>query len=146
MSSTEENQWPSTLRLVAPPSKITNGYLEELLKKKMRIKRFRGVFPCDLIPTYLKDGESAIINTHPHDMPGDHYVCLYKKRKKYFYFDPLALDLIMFPYLKEEMEKRTTFKKIVPVLTQPIQHPGSNFCEMVCLSYILSLHSRENNL
>ncbi len=50
-------------------------------------KRFKGVYPYDIMPT-LKLGESAIINTDSHDKGGTHWVALFRKsRKQYYFFD-----------------------------------------------------------
>lgn len=48
-------------------------------------KRFVGVFPFDKLPS-LKNGQSAILNTDPHDKPGEHWVAIYRKSKTQFYF------------------------------------------------------------
>lgn len=120
-------------------SKVTNSYLQKLLKNRLMLKTFRGVFPCDRIPKTLRNGQSIIVNTDPHYLPGAHYVSFYRSRGKYFYFDSLSLNLgLSFPHLAKSLES-SQFKPLFPVLTSPIQHPLSDFCGLFCCSYILSV-------
>lgn len=120
--------------------KITNVYLQELLKNVLRVPGFRGVFPCDLMPR-LKNEECMIVNTDPHNHPGRHFVVILRRNGAFFYFDSLNSNLgDDFPAL----EKQLTLKKMFPllrVLKTPIQAPTSNFCGIFCLDYVLSLYS-----
>jgi len=137
MSSTEASRFPLV-------GEINNEWLETLLTRHMKVSGFRGVYPCDLIPR-LEHGESIIVNTDPADQPGWHYTSLYKRKGRYYYFDPLALHLpISFPRLWRELHQR----KIIPrrVLRQPIQAQGSRFCGLFCVDYVLSVSVEYKNV
>ena len=54
--------------------------LKQRLLKDWRVRRyFRGVFPCDRLPTNVDPGipHTFIINLDTHDQPGTHWVALY---------------------------------------------------------------------
>lgn len=125
----------SSLNSLSPPSKITNAYLQKLLRGA---PRFRGVFPCDLLPRRIGDGETLILNTDPHDKPGKHYVAIYRKGGSTFYFDPLRLSAEdIFPTLYRNLVKA----KLTPlhhVLPDSIQAADSTYCGLFCANYVLS--------
>ena len=138
MSLTGDNPWLS--------SSVTNDYLNTLLKKKFNITTFLGVFPCDIFPLEINEGESIILNTDPHHLPGKHYICLYRKNSRYFYFDSLAVNRkLAFKTLTENFKKRK-ISPIINVLTQPIQHFSSKFCGFFCVDYILAISEEFKNV
>ena len=120
-------------------SRTTNKYLFTLVKKRLKIKQFRGTFPCDLMPRKLRNEQIIIVNTDPHHRPGSHYIVLYRKKKTYFYFDSLCLDMrVTFPMLHRELLARK-FTPLHSVLAAPIQAVSSIFCGYFCVDYILSV-------
>jgi len=118
---------------------VTNGYIEELVKKKLKVKSFEGVFPCNLLPHKLKRGASLIVNTDPSHLPGSHYVALYQTKEKLLYFDPLCMPQDHFSDLSENLKRRQM--KTHPVLKKPVQDVESRFCSFFCVDFILSLTS-----
>ena len=130
-----------------PPShRTTNSYLFNLIRKRLKIKHFRGTFPCDLMPRKLSDKQCIIVNTDPHHSPGAHYIVLYRKLKKYYYFDSLCLDPEMvFPSLHREILARG-FTPLQAVLAKPIQAITSSFCGYFCVDYILTIASPQQAL
>lgn len=120
------------------PSLSTNRGLRQFLMKTLNVPKFRGVFACDLMPV-LKPGESAILNTDPHTLPGRHYICLRRINKnQYELFDSLSADLsTMFPLLTQELKRRDIYHKIRKVNTSPIQHYNSHMCGLFCVDFIL---------
>lgn len=128
----------SSQRRLSRPSSITNAYLQNLLSEKIGVPKFRGVFPCDLLPRRIASGDSLILNTDPHYEPGRHYVALFRKDGKTFYFDSLALDpSLAFPTMYENLtESRLT--PLIPILPGPIQAPDSRLCGLFCANYVLS--------
>lgn len=119
-------------------SRITNAYLQRLLKDRIRVPNFKGVFACDLLPRKIRDGESAILNTDPHDKPGKHYVAIYRKNGKTFYFDSLNLEPdIAFPQMHRSLE-RAKLTPLHRVLPGAIQALTSKFCGLFASDYILS--------
>lgn len=134
MSLIAENQLPSNDEYGI----LTNDYLQWMLKKSLKTRTFRGVFACDLLPINLLNNQSVVINTDPHVLPGQHYVCVLKRKNKYLYYDPMNLELkTAFPQLYSELNKR----KINPsyVLKSPIQAKTSRFCGLFCMQWLLSV-------
>ena len=116
---------------------VTNGKLHLLLKKELKVKNFIGVFPADMWPKRMSDGQSFISNTDPSHLPGKHYVTIFKNRGVYFYFDPLAMPMSFYPAIwKNKVKKR--WHTYVRVLRSPIQDPTSRFCGYFCCNYVLS--------
>jgi len=62
---------------------FTTHELNYLLANK---KWFRGTHPIDHIPV-LKNKQGTILNYHNSDLPGSHWVALWKDKNKYYYFD-----------------------------------------------------------
>ena len=135
MSSAEE----ILLKSFSSGEKLPNSYLRKILQEELRVKNFKGVFPCDRVKK-LREGESLILNTDPHQLPGKHFVALTKKRGRIIYFDSLAEDMkIEFPELYRALQRRGMLP-VLPVLKSPIQAIDSNFCGLFCIDYILTLH------
>lgn len=146
MSSIEET--PSKLHKeiagLVQVEKLPNAYLQKVLKKKLKLPQFRGVFPCNHVKK-LREGESIILNTDPHFKRGKHFVALSVRKNRYIYFDPLAESMeILFPELHKELERRKMLP-LVNVLSSPIQAPSSNFCGLFCLDYVLGLYAPFSN-
>ena len=57
----------------------------QLFNKLNYFKSFLGVFSCDRLPIVSQLPCSLIMNTDPHDKPGQHWVAIYinAKRKGY---------------------------------------------------------------
>lgn len=122
-----------------PPHSLPNAYLHKVLKKDLKLTKFKGVFPCNLLRK-PRNGESIILNTDPNYMSGKHFVAISRKNGRFIYFDPLAESLSsQFPELYQELKKQKMFP-LAPVLTSPIQAMESNFCGLFCLDYVLGLY------
>ncbi len=63
-------------------------YSEELYNKLKFLDCFYGVFSCDRLPRIEQLPASMIMNTDPHDKPGEHWVALHIDSNKFgVYFD-----------------------------------------------------------
>ena len=125
--------------------KLPNSYVNKVLKKDLKLRKFRGVFPCDRMKT-LREGESMILNTDPHYLEGKHFVALTRQNGQIIYFDSLAERLdVHFPELFKELSRKRMFP-LMHVLNLPIQAPDSNFCGIFCIDYILCLYSPFSNV
>ena len=115
---------------------IYNDFIQDILKRKLKVPKFLGVFPCDLMPNQLQNGEKIIINTGKSDTPGKHFVVLHKKKSGYFLFDSLNMGLKNQPDLLASLRE----KKITPQIVQkrPIQSVFSNSCGLYVIDYILA--------
>lgn len=117
---------------------MSNAYLENTLKNRLKVKGFLGVFPCNRMPK-LDANQSFIANTDPHTRPGKHFVAFSKNSLgKVTYFDSLNLDpRIGFPELHEHMQ-RMGLETFARHLKKAIQSPFSDFCGLFCMDFILS--------
>ena len=58
---------------------------------------FRGVWPCCAIDKFKKeDCVGLIVNTDPHDKPGQHWVGIYKRGEDASFFDSFGRDIVEF--------------------------------------------------
>ena len=58
---------------------------------------FRGVWPCCAIDKFKKEEcVGLIVNTDPHDKPGQHWVGIYKRGEDASFFDSFGRDIVEF--------------------------------------------------
>ena len=50
---------------------------------------FIGVFPIDLLPRHVNKQKTIklIVNLEPSNLPGSHWICIYRRNGKAYYFD-----------------------------------------------------------
>lgn len=141
MSPIEE----TLLRSFEDRGKITNAYLQKLIKHDLGVKKFLGVYPCDLMRK-PKEGQCIILNSDTHLKPGKHFVSLLRKGTSFYYFDPLAKDIkLVFPELYSALRKKKCYP-LLPVLQNPIQAPESIFCGLFCLDFVLNQYEPYNSM
>ena len=113
---------------------LTNHDLENFCKKILG-NSFLGVYPSDAQPLTFKkrDNVSVIFNLSPHNETGSHFVAVFKKNKKIFYFDSFGKIL-----------KNKHLLKFLKPLTltlycnmKSIQSKKSNFCGLFCLAFLI---------
>lgn len=96
-------------------------------------KGFAGVHPCDHLPQ-LKWGQAMIVNTDPHDRPGEHWVALYKSKLDCLeYFDsfglpPLVPDIRK--YINNSSHSSFTYSSV------QLQHNTSTTCGNYCIVFV----------
>lgn len=65
---------------------------DQLYNKLKFIKNFLGVFPRDRIPNINSFPVSLILNTDPHNKPGQHWVAIFINSQRFgIYFDSYGL-------------------------------------------------------
>ena len=73
----------------------------KILKNDTNVRKlnFLGVFPIDLIPlSAMKFSCCLVINTKPHDHPGEHWNCLVKcEDRRAIYFDSFGIPPFNLP-------------------------------------------------
>ena len=73
----------------------------KILKNDTNVSKlnFLGVFPIDLIPlSAMKFPCCLVINTKPHDHPGEHWICLVKcENRRAIYFDSFGIPPFNLP-------------------------------------------------
>ena len=111
----------------------------QLLSVLQRDKTFLDVYPCDLLPRNLitKRPTGIVVNTHPHTMPGEHWLALYLPAKgPGEFFDSYGVD----PDNPRIPETITAFlwrqgKEIIFQKRQ-LQNPSAVTCGYHCVFFL----------
>lgn len=119
-------------------SGISNLYIMKILEK-YNIP-FLGVFAIDTLPQVVSNNSGLICNLSRITEKGSHFIAMYFKNSKIFYFDPLALDISV-TYFKEYLD---AFRKCVVYKRQQIQDDQSEFCGFFCMYFILEMCFNHN--
>ena len=104
-----------------------------LNRNKDTQKVFRGVYPCDLIPKSLPATSAIIVNTHPSEKSGQHWVAYFFTPSQVFYFDSYGL-----PPLKRELKLPMKMRKSKTYFKRRLQG-HSRVCGHYCLYFILAM-------
>lgn len=109
--------------------------IREYIRPYQKHNIFKGVFPCDALPTSFRLPAAFVINLSPHDEPGSHWVALHISQSgDAFYFDSFGVKPTNFhiiAFLKMHT-KRVDFNK------KQIQHISSNKCGRFCCVFVVS--------
>ena len=110
--------------------------ISHLVSKDRRLVRvFRGVFAADTLPVFLCSSSSHafVVNTHPHDKPGEHWVAVYiTPFKKAIYFDSFGLA----PW-QDDIRKFIKENSLTLVYNStPIQSLISQNCGLFCIYFL----------
>ena len=111
----------------------------QLLSVLQRDKAFLDVYPCDLLPRKLitRRPTGIVVNTHPHTMPGEHWLAVYLPTNgPGEFFDPYGVD----PDNPRIPETITAFlwrqgREIIFQQKQ-LQHPSSATCGYHCVFFL----------
>jgi hypothetical protein len=118
---------------------LTNVDLK-LYAAKLGIKKFRGVFMRDTLPSKSHNRECGIVNLNTSTEAGSHWVCYYKNRKERIYFDSFGqvtpIEIQKYLKTKEEYE---TEKPVIQRNTDIVQHINTHVCGHLCLFVLTSL-------
>ena len=100
--------------LLEKTSKLDNVYLQQIINRIPLLKyRYRGSFPSDYVST-LDNDTSAIINTQPSNMQGEHSMMIENFCQKLYFAEPLGRK--GYSFLKQQYEQR---------MPEPLQsHPS----------------------
>lgn len=102
-------------------------------------RTFFGVFPCDMLPRarLLQRPVSLIVNTHPHTLPGEHWLAIYlTEDKNGEFFDSYGHppDHPLFP--ETIMKFLTKNARKIAFHPQQIQAPDSVVCGHHCVFFL----------
>lgn len=110
--------------------------IRSVIAPHQRYNIFKGVFPCDSLPTKFSLPAIFIINLSPHTEPGSHWVALYITSKRYaFYFDSFGFP-VNNHYILQFLKKHAV--KITHNVKQ-LQHITSNKCGQFCCAFAISI-------
>ena len=118
--------------IVLPDKALTNFELDDAVKK-LKIKKFRGVFVRDQLPKKPRSIEFGILNTGDSKSGGYHWICWYKKGKNKYSFDSYGLPppLELVKYLGAPVSYNT----------DTVQKGDTSFCGHLCL-YVIERMSK----
>lgn len=109
--------------------------IREYIKSYQRQNIFKGVFPCDRLPTNFRLPAAFVINLSSHDEPGTHWVALYIYESGCaFYFDSFGLkpsNYHIIAFIKMHANR-------VRYNTRQLQHITSNKCGRFCCVFVVS--------
>lgn len=102
-------------------------------------KSFYGVFPCDMLPRkkLLQRPLSLVINTHPHNLPGEHWLAIYLTEEKTGeFFDSYGHppDHPLFPKTIMSFLRKNVYKTVFQ--GRPVQAPDSVVCGYHCVFFL----------
>lgn len=110
--------------------------IREYIRPYQRQNIFKGVFPCDSLPTNFSLPAVFVINLSPHDEPGTHWIALYISRSgDAFYFDSFGMKPSNF-HIIAFLKMHT---KTVDFNRKQLQHLSSNKCGRFCCVFIVSV-------
>lgn len=97
---------------------------------------FKGVFPCDLLPSRFTLPAVFVINLSPHHEPGSHWVALYiSERGLAYYFDSFGMPInnkFIHAFLKMHSKK-------IAYNSNQVQHLISNKCGKFCCGFVVNV-------
>lgn len=103
----------------------------------VQIPNFKGVYPIDKLPNLidLTQGSSIIVNTHTHNLAGEHWIAVYVSVSHVLIFDPLG---IFYPRLLvnrlRNIGKPIKFNKVM------IQNPRDTSCGHYSLLWLATIN------
>ena len=102
------------------------------MKKMTHVSGFKGVYPCDLLPTEARGLAGFIVNTDPHYMEGAHWVAvLILQDGKGEYFDSFGRP----PQIEIDRFLMRNCPKGYSIVTVPLQSRSQD--STVCGNYTL---------
>lgn len=122
---------------------VTNGYIYDLLKNKIRLPMFEDVYAANTVKvSKLRKRKQFIfiVNLSPSGAAGTHFVCIVKRGRRLHYIDSLAMPSNTSRILWERLKLFNM--PIIEAYKSPIQHQSSIFCGLYCV-YFACLNDRD---
>jgi hypothetical protein len=119
----------------------TDSYnLQQTAVQFLGTKKFKGVFPYDLCPK-MKNGQSVILNTDKHSEAGQHWIALYKKsQKQYYFFDSYGRE---WERVIPDLKIRVLGNNCDVASCSTVRQFGlQTFCGQMSLSFLIYLYQQ----
>jgi hypothetical protein len=99
---------------------------------------FIGVFPLDKVPQHFETGNSFIVNTQTHNLPGEHWLAVYVGEASIRVFDPMGFyyPAKLVNQLSMGCRKEIIYNRI------RFQPPLSNLCGEYCLGWLKTIYKQ----
>ena len=104
---------------------------------KSHVPSFKGVYPLDKIPSNLIPPANFIVNTHTHNLPGEHWIAVsYLTRGIVFAFDPFGM------YYPQRLKKYLVNLDADCIDYNKIQFQGifEKTCGDYCIAWLIYLN------
>lgn len=110
------------------------------IAKKCLGSSFIGVYPLDMLPSYLSDNTGFIVNTQSHTLPGEHWLAVFKRYGKIYAYDPIGIYYPSFlvTYLQKLCPSGVNYNK------KTIQQMDTNTCGQHCIEWMIEQVYKEN--
>ena len=105
---------------------------------KKYVPHFKGVYPLDKMPKSLVAPSNLIINTHTHNLPGEHWLAVsYQKGGRVFAFDSFGM---YYPSILQNYLRR--LKRSCPVSYNrfQFQEVHEKTCGHYCIAYLIYIN------
>jgi len=109
---------------------------EALSKDVYCLPVYAGALPRDVFADTFDPNEKRlyVINTHPSDKPGEHWLALYNKPDEAVFFDSYGLPLDTY----RPIQRTLSDKKIVSDTTR-LQDLGNDVCGDYCVVFCMAM-------
>lgn len=107
------------------------------------VPNFVGVHPLNKLPKALRAPSNFIVNTHTHNLPGEHWLAVsYKKGGFVFAFDPFG---VYYPYLLRNYLHRLKEASLkVHYSTDQFQEYYEMTCGLYCIAWLIEKTHKGN--
>ena len=102
------------------------------------IPNFVGVFSLDRLPKRLTAPSNLIVNTHTHNLPGQHWIAVsYKTGGVVYAFDPLGL---YYPYLLQKYLSELPNHPRIRYNHRQYQSLTERTCGYYCIAWLIHIN------
>lgn len=100
---------------------------------------FIAVFPIDKLPKYLVAPANFIVNTHTHNLPGEHWLAVsYQKGGHVHAFDSFG---VYYPHMLRDYLQRLKRSCTVHYNNYQYQEINEKTCGLYCIAWLISINS-----
>jgi hypothetical protein len=102
------------------------------------VPNFIGVFPLDKLPARLKSPSNFIVNSHTHNLPGEHWLAVsYKKEGVVYAFDSFGR---YYPHIMRNYLQRLKRHCAVHFNLEKLQEPYEKNCGLYCIAWLIYIN------
>ena len=102
-------------------------------------QNFGGTYSIDCLPQHIDKNSAIIINTHSKNLPGEHWIAVYRKGQYYYIFDPLGF------YYPSKIISHFYERGNVNCNKIPFQPLNSKICGELCIYWIVNQMRSKGN-
>jgi hypothetical protein len=108
------------------------------------VPHFKGVYPLDKLPSSLKQPANFIVNTHTHNLPGEHWLAVnYSKDGVVHAFDSFGY---YYPRILQKYLHRLRRKCAVHYSSDQLQEYYEKTCGDYCIAWLIYINTLNEEL